>query len=227
MSKEAAQTMIKLDFLSNDYKERKTPAQIVEEAIAVDIITGKIPSGKRLNETTLCERFAMSRTPIREILRRIEGSGLARSVPNRGVFAVGLTSTDIDDYFYLKSILEVQCTRWAIERIDKELMELLEETFDFMQFYTMSNDLPKILRINDGFDAIIYNASQNKEIEKRLARYSFILKHATADVTYPLNYLPTVLEEHRAIFEAFKAKDPDAGAEATQIHMYKTMLRRK
>ncbi len=161
--------MIKLDFLSNDYKERKTPAQIVEEAIAVDIITGKIPSGKRLNETTLCERFAMSRTPIREILRRIEGSGLARSVPNRGVFAVGLTSTDIDDYFYLKSILEVQCTRWAIERIDKELMELLEETFDFMQFYTMSNDLPKILRINDGFDAIIYNASQNKEIEKRLA----------------------------------------------------------
>ena len=169
----------------------------------------------------------MSRTPIREILRRIEGSGLARSVPNRGVFAVGLTSTDIDDYFYLKSILEVQCTRWAIERIDKELMELLEETFDFMQFYTMSNDLPKILRINDGFDAIIYNASQNKEIEKRLARYSFILKHATADVTYPLNYLPTVLEEHRAIFEAFKAKDPDAGAEAAQIHMYKTMLRRK
>ena len=93
--------MIKLDFLSNDYKERKTPAQIVEEAIAVDIITGKIPSGKRLNETTLCERFAMSRTPIREILRRIEGSGLARSVPNRGVFAVGLTSTDIDVYFYL------------------------------------------------------------------------------------------------------------------------------
>ena len=91
----------------------------------------------------------------------------------------------------------------------------------------MTNELNKILTINYVIDANIYKDTQNKEIEKRLARYSFILKHATADVTYPLNYLPTVLEEHRAIFEAFKAKDPDAGAEAAQIHMYKTMLRRK
>ena len=213
--------------MSNDYKEKKTPAQAAEEAIAIDIITGRLPSGKRINEGDLCERFNMSRTPVREILRRLEGSGLARSIPNRGVFAVGLTKGDIDDYFYLKSILEVQCTRWAIERIDQEMTDLLEETFDFMQFYTMSNDLPKMIRINDGFDAIIYNACGNRELEKRLTRYSFILKHATADVTYPLNYLPTVLEEHRAIFDAFKAKDPEAGAEAAEIHAYKTMLRRK
>ena len=219
--------MISLDFLNNDYKEKKTPAQAAEEAIAIDIITGRLPSGKRINENDLCERFGMSRTPIREVLRRLEGSGLAMSVPNRGVFAVGLSKRDIDDYFYMKTLLEVQCTKWAIERIDREHMDLLEETFDFMQFYTMSGDLPKIIRINDGFDAVIYSACGNRELEKRLHRYSFILRHATADVNYPLNYLPTVLEEHRAIFDAFKSGDTDAGEEAAQIHMYRTMLRRK
>lgn len=219
--------MITLDFLSNDYKEKKTPAQIAEENIEIDIITGKFSNGKRINEQELCRRFGMSRTPIREILRKIEGRGLARSIPNRGVFAVGLTAKEIDDYFYLKSIMEVHCVRWAIERIEKKQMELLAETFDFMQFYTMSNDLNKILKINEGFDSIIYNAAHNKELERRLHRYNFIIKYANADIKYPLNYLPTVLEEHRAIFDAFTAGDPDAGAEATEIHMYKSMLRRK
>ena len=144
--------MLKLDFLSNDYKEKKTPAQIAEEAIEIDIITGKIPAGKRINEQDICKRFNMSRTPVREILRRIEGNGLAKSIPNRGVFAVGLSQQDLDDFFYLKTILEVQCVRWAIERITEDQLELLGETFDFMQFYTMSNDLDKMLRINEGFD---------------------------------------------------------------------------
>lgn len=217
--------MLTLDFLSNDYKEKKTPAQLAEEAIEIDIITGKIRPGSRINEQDLCKRFNMSRTPIREILRRIEGNGLAKSIPNRGVFAVGLTKEDVDDLFYLKTILEVQCIRWAIERIDKHQMELLSETFDFMQFYTMSDDLDKMLRINEGFDMIIYNAAHNKEIETRLNRYNFLIKHASTDIRYPLNYLETILEEHRLIFEAFVNKDPDAGAEATEIHLYKTLLR--
>lgn len=219
--------LTKLDFLSNDYKEKKTPAQLAEESIEKDIISGRIPPGKRINEQDICKRFNMSRTPVREILRRIEGNGLAKSIPNRGVFAVGLTQQDLDDIFYLKILLEVQCVRWAIERITEEQMELLGETFDFMQFYTMSDDLDKMLRINEGFDAIIYNAAHNKELEKRLNRYNFLINNANAEVKYPLNYLPTVLEEHRAIYEAFVARDPDAGAEATEIHLYKTMLRRK
>lgn len=219
--------MLKLDFLSNDYKEKKTTAQLAEEAIEIDIITGRIPPGKRINEQDICKRFNMSRTPVREILRRIEGNGLAKSIPNRGVFAVGITQQDLDDIFYLKMLLEVQCVKWAIERIDEEQMELLGETFDFMQFYTMSDDLDKILRINEGFDSIIYNAAHNKELERRLNRYNFLINNANAEVKYPLNYLPTVLEEHRAIYDAFVNKDPNAGAEATEIHLFKTMLRRK
>ena len=174
--------LTKLDFLSNDYKEKKTPAQLAEEAIEKDIISGRIAPGKRINEQDICKRFNMSRTPVREILRRIEGNGLAKSIPNRGVFAVGLTKQDLDDIFYLKILLEVQCVRWAIERITEEQLELLGETFDFMQFYTMSDDLDKMLRINEGFDAIIYNAAHNKELEKRLNRYNFLINNANADV---------------------------------------------
>jgi DNA-binding GntR family transcriptional regulator len=219
--------MLKLDFLSNDYKEKKTAAQIAQENIEIDIITGKLPNGKRIDEQALCKKYNMSRTPIREILRKIEGNGLARSIHNRGVFAVGLSHSNIDDLQQMKSILEVQCVKWAIERITEPQLELLQETFDFMQFYTMSNDLDKILKINEGFDTIIYNAAHSPELEARLNRYNFIIKHAFSDIKYPQNYLETILEEHRAIFDAFIARDSEAGAEATEIHMYRAMFLNK
>ena len=53
--------MLTLDFLSNDYKEKKTQAQIVEENIEIDIITGRIPAGKRINEQDICKAYNMSR----------------------------------------------------------------------------------------------------------------------------------------------------------------------
>jgi len=216
-----------LDFLNNDYEEKKTPAQKIEESLKIDILTGKLRSGQRIVEQNLCDQYGLSRTPIREILRRIEAEGLIETIPNRGAFVRGFSARDIDDFYLLKSALEIQCVRWAIERITDEEMDLLEQIFEFMEFYTMSDDLEKMLRINRGFDTVIYRASHNREAEKTLHRYNFYINHANANVRYPINYLPAVLEEHRAIFHAFKNRDPHAGAEAAEIHMLRTMIRRR
>lgn len=219
--------MINLDFLSNDYEEKKTISQKIEEELKTDILTGKRRDGQRIVEQDLCDAYGISRTPVREILRRIEAEGLIETIPNRGAFVRAFSMQDIDDFFYLKSLLEVQCVRWAIQRITDEEMNTLEEIFEFMEFYTMSDDLDKMVRINQGFDAAIYDAAHNKEMEHTLLRYNFYIRHANAHVRYPINYLSTVLEEHRAIFRAFQARDPEAGAEATEIHMMKTIIRRK
>ena len=219
--------IINLDFLSNDYQEKKTKAQKIEEELKIDILTGKMRSGQRIVEQDLCDRYGISRTPIREILRRVEAEGLIETIPNRGAFVKGFSAQDIDDFYVMKSSLEVQCIRWAIERITDNELDMLEQTFEFMEFYTMSDDLEKMLRINNGFDTIIYRACHNRELEKALHRYNFYINYASAHTRYPANYLTTVLEEHRAIFHAFKDRNPEAGAEAAEIHMLKTMIRRK
>ena len=219
--------MISLDFLNNDYEDTKSPAQKAEESIAIDILTGVLKPGQRLAEQALCDKYSMSRTPIREILGRLASSGLVNIIPNRGAFVSGVTERDIDDYFYMKILLYPQCVKWSVERITDEEMSALEETFAFMEFYTATEDLDKMIKINRGFEAIIYNASHNPELERTLLRYDFFIRYANYDIKYPLNYLPTVLEEHRAIFDAFKNKKPEAGAEAAQIHSYRSMLRRK
>ncbi|MCI8609318.1 MAG: GntR family transcriptional regulator [Firmicutes bacterium] len=219
--------MINLDILINDNKEKKTIAQQMEEDLKIDILMGRRRRGSRIIEQELCHTYGISRTPVRDILRRVEKEGLIEIVPYCGACVRGFTPQEIDDFFTMKSILEVQCVRWAISRITKEEFGVLEEIFEFMEFYTMNNDLEKMIRINQGFDAAIYDAAHNKELEETLQRYNFYLRHANAQVPYPLNYLSTVLEEHRAIFRAFLDRDVEAGAQATEIHMMKTMIRRR
>ncbi len=219
--------MLRLDFLSNDYQDTKSPIEKTTDAIAVEILTGILRPGKHLVEQQLCERYQLSRTPVREVLKNLEILGLIELIPNRGAIVCGLPASTVDDLFYMKALLYPQCVRWAVERITPEEFSMLEETFAFMEFYTATDDIEKMQKINRGFDAIIYNACHNHEMESALLRYDFFIRYANADVKYPINYLSTVLEEHRAIFDAFRTRNPEAGQDAAQAHAFRSMLRRK
>ncbi|MFV0517640.1 MAG: GntR family transcriptional regulator [Aminipila sp.] len=190
-----------------------------------DILLGKMRSGEKLTEQSICDKYKVSRTPVREALRQLEMEGLIETIPNRGAFVIGFSAQDMIDMYELRKSYEVQAVKWAIERITDEEMEDLEETFEFMEFYTQKNDIDKMLNINTGFHQLIYNASHNRMLQQVLSSYQIYIKHSRKPGPYPDNYLADVLEEHRAIFEAFKNKDTVAGILAMQNHMDKSMNR--
>ena len=191
-----------------------------------DILTGRFQPGDKLTEQALCREYGVSRTPIREALRQLEESGLVENRLNRGAFVVGMSQQDYEDMFELRKVYEAQAVRWAIERITDEEMEKLEETFEFMEFYTMRKDIDKMLVINAGFHQVIYEASHNRMLRKLLSSYKTFLKYKEAGAVYESNYLTTVLEEHRAIFKAFIDRDVQAGAEAMERHIENAKKRR-
>ena len=191
-----------------------------------DILTGKLKKGQKLTEQAICEEYNVSRTPVREALRQLENEGLVENVLNRGSFVVGISRQDFEDMFELRKIYEVQAVKWAIERITDEEMEELDETFEFMEFYTLRNDIDKMLTINEGFHQIIYNATHNRMLQKFLSSYQVYLKYLRRDEEYPDDYLATVLEEHRQIFKAFIEKDVEAGVEAMEKHITQSKVRR-
>ena len=63
--------------------------------------------------------------------------GLIDLIPNRGAFVSGISQRDVNDFFYMKSLLYPQCVKWAVERITEEEFAMLEEAFTFMQFYAV------------------------------------------------------------------------------------------
>lgn len=191
-----------------------------------DILTGKLKAGQKLTEQQLCREYEVSRTPVREALRQLETDGLVENILNRGAFVIGMSEQDYEDMFEMRKIYEIQAVKWAIERITEEEMDRLEETFEFMEFYTLRKDIDKMLTINTGFHQVIYEASHNRMLRKLLSSYQSFLKYKGAEAVYEDDYLQTVLEEHRDIFKAFKDKDVKAGALAMENHIDRAKERR-
>ena len=191
-----------------------------------DILTGQMRPGQKIIEKQLCDRYGVSRTPLREALRQLEADGLVEYILNRGYFVIGLSDQDFEDMFDMRRSYEIQAVKWAIERITDDEMDRLEETFEFMEFYTMRGDLDKMLVINAGFHQVIYEAAHNRMLQKTLTSYQTFLRYQGMNMVYGPDYLTTVLEEHRAIFKAFTDHDPKAGAEAMERHINRAKERR-
>ena len=191
-----------------------------------DILSGAIPNGSKITEQAVCKRYNVSRTPVREAFRQLEADGLIENVPNRGAFVTGLTRRDISDLFDLRGLFEVQAVEWAIKRMTEEDIDALSETVDFMEFYTLKDDVEKVLTFNSQFHGIIYAGTKDRMICKTLAIYQTYLKYSAPAKSYSGDYLKTILEEHKAIYEAFESKNPAAGRKAMEYHMENSKLRR-
>ena len=184
-----------------------------------DILSGKLADRQKLTEQTICEQYEVSRTPVREALAKLEAEGLVENIPNRGAFVHSMTSQDWIDDLTLRKLYEVQAVTWAIERISDEEMDALEETFEFMEFYTLKNDIEKMLNINRDFHRIIYEASHNRTLSGFLTSHQPYFKHAAGTSEENHLYLDQLLEEHRAIYEAFRDKDKEGAIAAMTRHM--------
>ncbi|MBR6014645.1 MAG: GntR family transcriptional regulator [Firmicutes bacterium] len=209
----------------NNQKNSKSLAENLFSALQIDILTGKFRLGEKLTEQHICDEYGVSRTPVREALHQLEMDGLIENIPNRGAFVLGFTEQDIEDMYELRCAYEVQAVRWATARITEDELDKLEETFEFMQFYTLKNDFEKMRSINTTFHELIYEAAHNRMLEQALSSYLLYMRHLRKTPADTKTYLDLVLEEHRAIFEAIRDGDADAGAAAMTAHMASSKAR--
>ncbi len=216
---------VKVKDLAGVHQQKVSLTTDLAARLREDILSGKLREGGKLVEQDICDEYRVSRTPVREALVRLEAEGLVTCVPNRGCFVTGISPEEMDDIFILRKIYEIQATRWAIDRITEEEMDELRENFEFMEFYTMKNDVGKMLNINASFHDMIYRASHDRMLRKMLSSYQIYVKYAGRGAAEDEDYLSEVLEEHRAIYKAFIEMDPEAGAAAMEIHMDNSIRR--
>ena len=214
-----------MDINSAEKNNQPLSAGLYQE-IQKDILSGELESGSKLTEAAVCKRYGVSRTPVREAFRQLEADGLIENIPNRGAFVTGLTRRDISDLFDLRSLFEIQAVEWAIKRMDDEDIDVLRETVEFMEFYTLKDDVEKVLSFNSRFHNTIYAGTKDRMIQRTLYTYQTYLKHSAPAKTFSGDYLRTILEEHKAIFAAFETRNVAAGRKAMEYHMEQSKLRR-
>ena len=198
--------------------------------LRVEILAERIRTGEKLTEQTICEQYGVSRTPVREALRNLEAEGLVEMVPNRGAFVIGLSEDDIRDLYALRTHNEMQAVRWAIERRTKDEMEAIEESLDFMDFYTENfynerGDIKRMRSIDAEFHRRIATASHNRILIESLSRIQDYIRYSSRVLPWREANLSAILKEHKAIFSAFKSGDPETGALAMKKHIENSFAR--
>lgn len=172
-----------------------------------NIITGKIPGGTRLVESTLAEEMQVSRTPAREALQKLTLEGLLQAMPRAGYLVEELTDEDIQDLFDTRMDIEQIAARKALKNIRKTELEELEANLERMDRMLHSGMLQNLAEIDQEFHDIIYRASRSKALYRICQNLSdHTLKFRIA-LSLPPKLARKTRDHHRKIYQALGDKD--------------------
>lgn len=193
-------------------------ADQVFEHLETDILSGKYSKGETLTESKLSAELGVSRTPIREALRRLEQEHLIEEAP-KGVVVVGITEKDLDDIFTVRLKLEGQAAAMAAQNYTEEQLAVVREALEFQEFYLDKNDADRIKSMDSRFHETIYKMSGSTVLYDVLEPlHKKILKYRKASVSNTSRAASSVAE-HRAIYEALAARDSELAARLITEHL--------
>ena len=196
--------------------------EVVCETLRDAIRKGILKPGERLMEIQLAEELGVSRTPVREAIRKLELEGYVIMMPRRGTYVANLSIRDVNEVFEIRTSLDSLASGLAAERITDEELERLQRLLVRISEYAETNDMEKIVETDTEFHDLLYQASRNT----RLVGIIFNLREQltrfrTTSMAFP-GRLAATLEEHRRIVEAIAQGDVKEAQAAAEYHMEKS-----
>lgn len=200
---------IKLD----NYKPLR---EMVFESLREAIILGKLRPGERLMEIQLAEEMGVSRTPVREAIRKLELEGFVVMVPRKGAYVAGVSIKDIADVFEVRAALEGLAAGLAAERITEEEMEQLESA---ILSISGEEDVLTVVKGDSMFHELIYKASRNHRLIQIITHLQEqINRFRLTSLSIP-GRLRIAVGEHKKITEAICCRDVDLAQNLASEHM--------
>lgn len=181
--------------------------EIVFESLREAIIGGILRPGERLMEIQLAEEMGVSRTPVREAIRKLELEGFVVMIPRKGAYVAGISLKDIADVFEIRAALEGLAAGLAAERITEEELEEMERLLVRKAEIIENNDLESIVEVDTDFHAVLFKASRNDRLSQILNNLrEQIQRFRTTSLAVP-GRMKEALEEHRKITEALSERN--------------------
>ena len=189
----------------------------VYERLRLEIVTGKLASGSSLVETVTAARHGVSRTPVREALRRLEQDGLVER-GDRGLQVRSCSPEEILEIYGARIVLEGLAARTAAEcRSALDLANLEERHLRMVA--TDPNDAIAMATTNRQFHEALWASSHNRTLVDLLVRLNSHLTRYPATTLSSSGRWATVLEDHRRLLDAIEARDADAAGSIGETHM--------
>ena len=193
-------------------------ADQVFEHLETDILSGKYVRGDVLTESKLCEQLGVSRTPIREALRRLEQENLIKETA-KGCLVIGITEKDLDDIFIVREQLEGLAASFAASNFNEEEIEKLKSVLELQEFYLQKHDAEQIKVMDNRFHETLYSLSGSVVFYNiLLSLHKKVQKYRKASIQSKSRATESVAE-HRKIFDAIVAKDAKLAEQYAAEHV--------
>jgi DNA-binding GntR family transcriptional regulator len=202
----------------NNYKPLR---EVVFDVLRTAITSGSLPPGERLMENQLAEQLRVSRTPVREAIRKLEQEGFVVMVPRRGTYVADISIRDINEVFEIRTALEVLAAGLAAARMTEDDLEKLERLLVEIGQLIEQDDTSKLVEADCRFHEILYSASYNRTLANIINNLrEKITPYRLISYSYP-GRAKISLEEHRRLVEALAQRSPALAEQVARKHMEK------
>lgn len=196
----------------------KSLADQVFEHIENAILIGKYKRGEVITESKLSEELGVSRTPIREALRRLEQEHLIEET-KKGILIIGITEKDLTDIFLIREKIEGLAASLAAQNCTDEQLAELKEALELGEFYLSKNDADHIKTMDNRFHKTLYKLTGSMAFyDTLMPLHKKIQKYRMVSVQNKSRALESVVE-HRKIFDAIEKRDNELASKYASEHV--------
>ena len=183
------------------------------------ILTGQLKPGERLMEVHLANKLGVSRTPIREAIRKLELEGLVIMIPRRGAEVARITEKSLKDVLEVRRALDALSVELACDRITEEDMKRLLQACQDFEKAAKGKDASVIAKADVALHDIIVEATGNQRLaqlvnnlSEQMYRYRFV--YIKEESKHDM-----LVAEHREIYERIASRDKERAARAAKLHI--------
>ena len=205
-----------LKFNSNEYLPLR---DVVFNTLRQAIITGEFAPGERLMEIHLANKLGVSRTPIREAIRKLELEGLVLMIPRKGAEVAKISESNLRDVLEVRRSLEELAIDLACQRMETEEYEALQDAQEKFAEAVKKGDAIQIAQYDELYHEIIYNSTKNAKLVQvlnnlREQMYRYRLEYIKDEEKRQI-----LLVEHEMILQALKLRHVQEAKQAVRVHI--------
>lgn len=193
-----------------------TLEEYVASKLREAILKGYLKPGEKLDQNEIAELLGVSRSPVRDALRKLAAEGLVQIHPYRGAIVAELSPEELEEIYLLRRVLEGLAARLAVPQIDEERLAALEEILRAMD---ETEDTDTWIDLNYRFHHMIYEAAKRPRLLALIDNLRNIVAPYIRQYISTPEYRQSAQASHRQILEACRRRDPVAAQRETEEHL--------
>ena len=201
----------------NDYLPLR---DVVFNTLRQSILKGELEPGERLMEIQLAQKLGVSRTPIREAIRKLELEGLVVMIPRKGAEVARITEKDMRDVLEVRGTLEELAVSLACKNMSDDIIQELRMANKLFESAIVSKDVVKIVDADVNFHDVIYKATDNQRLMQIISNLSEQMYRYRLEYIKDARSHSILISEHADIISRLQTKDEEGAKSVMNQHIY-------